>query len=77
MDNGPRAVAHEGTLDRRAVADVQLQRAAVRRRRVQLRREHIVAALDGLAAELRPEVAGTAGDEELCHGSRMTVCEGF
>ena len=47
------------------VADVELQRLSVRRRRAELRRKHVVAALDRLAAELGAEIAGAAGDEEL------------
>ena len=46
------------------VADVEAHGAAVRRRRAELRREHVEAARDRLRAELGAEVAGAAGDEE-------------
>ena len=73
VDDGVRAMAHEDTIDGIGVADVELQRLSVRRRRAKLRREHVVAALDRLAAELGAEVPGAAGDEELHRDAAVDV----
>ena len=65
VDDDLRAMSHQDTLDRSGVAHVELDGVAVRRRRPELRRDHVEAALDGLPADLGAEVAGPAGDEEL------------
>jgi hypothetical protein len=63
------------SLDRIVFSDVQSHRASVWRGRLELRCEHVPSALDREPAELRAEVAGAAGDEQL-HGTIVTQMRG-
>src|SRR5581483_2223273 len=72
VDDGVRAMAQQRAIDGRRVADVEFERAAVRRLPAELAREHVVAALDREPADLPPEEAGGARDEKL-HASSTIV----
>jgi len=54
-----------GVLCVEAVAEIDGDSAAERGRRVELCREDVVPCLDRLPRDLRAEVAGAAGDEDL------------